>query len=100
MTARTERRNMRTKRKTGWRMWPKYTWPICMTDIMAVHVATRRYHISKWYIRTPRLRRIRLQDFKGRLYLVGGLGYGIAEILPFECTVHKLVSKCGFPIPA
>ena len=58
---------------------------------------------STWYIRTPRRRKIGIQSYKGRLYLMGSLwlrrkGTPFPDVLlPRECTIGYIRRKYGEP---
>lgn len=51
---------------------------------------------SKWYVTIDgRRRRIDLQEYKGRLFLVGCLFSGLSEVLKFEETLSSISKKFG-----
>ena len=66
--------------------------------VMEEHKKRRKGHKSgPWYIKTPERRKIELQDFKGRIYLVGKMYRGIVELLPFECPLGYIIRTYGTP---
>lgn len=51
---------------------------------------------SKWYVIVDgKRRRIELQEYKGRLYLVGCLFAGLSKVLVFEESLDSIVKKFG-----
>lgn len=69
-----------------------------LAAVMRKHKLIRRRHVSgPWYINTPRRRKIRLQDFKGRLYLMGSLYDGIKLLLYHECPLGHIIETYGTP---
>lgn len=52
--------------------------------------------ISKWYVTIDgKRRRIELQKYKGRLYLVGCLFSGRSKVLEFEESLSSITRKFG-----
>lgn len=52
--------------------------------------------LSKWYVTIDgRRRRITLQEYKGRLYLVGCLHAGLSKVLEFEESLDSIAKKFG-----
>ena len=52
--------------------------------------------VSVWYVKARgRRRRIELQAYKGRLYLVGCLYAGHEELLRFEETANAICRRLG-----
>ncbi len=51
---------------------------------------------SKWYVTIDgKRRRIELQEYKGRLYLVGCLFSGLSKVLEFEESLDSITKKFG-----
>lgn len=51
---------------------------------------------SKWYVTIDgKRRRIELQEYKGRLYLVGCLFSGLSKVLEFEESLDSIARKFG-----
>lgn len=56
---------------------------------------------SRWYVTVNgRRRRIELQEYRGRLYLVGCLYSGLWMVLDFEEPFSIIVRKLGSVTPA
>jgi hypothetical protein len=52
--------------------------------------------VSTWVaIVGKRRRRVELQKWKGRLYLVGSFWFGHDKLLPFEATLKQVTDKLG-----
>ena len=68
--------------------------------IMLLHNQIQRRGVSHWIARVNgRRRRIELQKYKGRLYLIGSLWYGRDQILPFEATLHRVLQTVTWMRP-
>lgn len=51
---------------------------------------------SKWYVTIDgKRRRVDLQEYKGRLYLVGCLFSGLSKVLEFEESLDSITKKFG-----
>ena len=51
---------------------------------------------SKWYVTIDgKRRRIELQEYKGRLYLVGCIFSGLSKVLEFEESIDSIAKKFG-----
>ena len=65
-------------------------------ETIANHRARARSDgISVWYIQTPRRRKIEIQEYKRRLFLVGKLYDGFRDLLPFEAPVGLIRKRFG-----
>ena len=51
---------------------------------------------SKWYVTIDgKRRRIELQEYRGRLYLVGCIFSGLSKVLEFEESLDSITRKFG-----
>ena len=51
---------------------------------------------SKWYVTIDgKRRRVDLQEYKGKLYLVGCLFSGLSKVLDFEESLDSITKKFG-----
>lgn len=74
-----------------------------MTTSQAISIHRERRNrdgFSVWFIAiNGRKRKIELQEFRGRLYLVGCLYSRHSRVLEFECTLRDIIRRFGKVIP-
>lgn len=65
------------------------------------HIRKDKNGFSRWHLTVGgRKRAVEVQDYKGRLYLVGCLFSGHTEIASFEEPVYSVVRRLGQLVPA